>query len=154
MQIEVGMVLSAKVTGVTTFGAFVELPDGKSGLIHISEIAEEFVQNVGDRLKVGQTVKAKVISAEEKKISLSIKQLSDEDVEKSKHSKEKKKKQRVHKRMTQAPEEFEFFGKKSTAEMSFDDMLLKYKHDSEEKFHDLKRSNDSKRSGNSKRVKV
>lgn len=153
MQIEVGMVLSGKVTGITSFGAFVELPEGKSGLIHISEIATEFVENVSDHLKKGQVVKVKVIGNDNGKISLSIKQLKkDEAADKSNKSKEKKKKRASQPRSTQPPEEFEFIRKNNSNEMSFDDMLQKFKHDSDEKFQDLKRSNDNKRSGGYKRA--
>lgn len=151
MQIEVGMVLSGRVTGVTSFGAFVELPDGKSGLIHISEIAEEFVQNVGDHLKMGQNIKVKVIGIENNKVSLSVKQLNAEDIEKAKQVRAQKKKRTVQPRNNQPPEEFEFVVKKEHSEMSFDDMLQKFKHDSDEKFQALKRSNDGKRSGGYKR---
>ncbi|MCI5893568.1 MAG: S1 RNA-binding domain-containing protein [Clostridiales bacterium] len=153
MQIEVGMVLSGKVTGITSFGAFVELPEGKSGLVHISEIATEFVENVSDHLKKGQIVKVKVIGNDNGKISLSIKQLQqDEAADKSKKQKDKKKKRVSQPRSTQPPEEFEFVRKNSSGEMSFDDMLQKFKHDSDEKFQDLKRSNDNKRSGGYKRA--
>ena len=48
MQLQVGMVTEGKVTGITKFGAFVALPDGKSGLVHISEIANTFVNDVHD----------------------------------------------------------------------------------------------------------
>lgn len=74
MQLEVGMVLEGKVTGITKFGAFVALPDGKSGLVHISEIANTFVSDVSEHVQVGQTVKVKVLSiSPEGKINLSIK---------------------------------------------------------------------------------
>ena len=68
------MVLEGKVTGITKFGAFVALPDGKSGLVHISEIANTFVNDVHDYVEDGQTVKVKVIGiADDGKINLSIK---------------------------------------------------------------------------------
>lgn len=73
MQLQVGMVLEGKVTGITKFGAFVALPDGKSGLVHISEIANTFVNDVHDFLQEGQTVKVLVLSTENGKINLSIK---------------------------------------------------------------------------------
>ena len=57
MQLQVGMVTEGKVTGITKFGAFVALPDGKSGLVHISEIANTFVNDVHDYVQDGQTVK-------------------------------------------------------------------------------------------------
>lgn len=74
MQLEVGAVLEGKVTGITKFGAFVSLPDGKSGLVHISEVANTYVNDVHDYVQDGQTVKVKVIGiTPEGKINLSIK---------------------------------------------------------------------------------
>lgn len=73
MQPEVGAVLEGKVSGVTKFGAFVNLPGGKSGLVHISEIANTFVSDVAQYVSVGQTVKVKVIGINGDKINLSIK---------------------------------------------------------------------------------
>ncbi len=74
MQLEVGMVFEGKVTGITKFGAFVALPDGKSGLVHISEIANTYVNDVHDHVSDGQTVKVKVIGiSDDGKINLSIK---------------------------------------------------------------------------------
>jgi len=74
MSIEVGSKLQGKVTGITHFGAFVELSEGKTGLVHISEVADSFVKDINDHLKVGDEVKVKVlnINEEEGKISLSI----------------------------------------------------------------------------------
>lgn len=74
-EIEVGAILEGKVTGITKFGAFVSLPGGKSGLVHISEIAYSYVSSVEDHLSQGQDVKVKVISIDENnRINLSIKQ--------------------------------------------------------------------------------
>ena len=74
MQLEVGTVLEGKVTGITKFGAFIALPEGKSGLIHISEVANTYVNDVHEYLTEGQTVKVKVLSiSPEGKISLSAK---------------------------------------------------------------------------------
>lgn len=76
MSIEVGNKLKGKVTGIKKFGAFVELPEGKSGLVHISEVADNYVENVEDHLSVGDEVEVKVLSiADDGKISLSIKKL-------------------------------------------------------------------------------
>ena len=78
MQLQVGMVTEGKVTGITKFGAFVALPDGKSGLVHISEIANTFVNDVHDYVQDGQTVKVKVIGiGDDGKINLSIKKAED-----------------------------------------------------------------------------
>ena len=74
MSIEVGNKLKGKVTGIKKFGAFVELPEGKSGLVHISEVADNYVENVEDHLSLGDEVEVKVLSiADDGKISLSIK---------------------------------------------------------------------------------
>ena len=75
MDLEVGEILEGKVTGITKFGAFVQLPGGASGLVPISEIANAFVNDVNDYLSMGQTVKVKIVSINEAgKINLSIKQ--------------------------------------------------------------------------------
>lgn len=67
--------MEGKVTGIKPFGAFVALPESKTGLVHISEVSYEFVQDLATVLEAGQTVKVKVISiAPDGKIALSIKQ--------------------------------------------------------------------------------
>lgn len=74
MSLEAGAVVEVRVTGITKFGAFVALPEGKSGLVHISEIANGYVNDVAEHLSVGQTVKAVILNiAPDGKISLSIK---------------------------------------------------------------------------------
>ena len=78
MEFGVGSILDGKVTGITKFGAFVALPDGKSGLVHISEIAYSYVNDVKDHLKEGQEGKVKVIGIDENgRIDLSIKKAMD-----------------------------------------------------------------------------
>lgn len=75
MGIEVGSILDGKVTGITNFGAFVALPGNRSGLVHISEIAYTYVNDVHDHLAEGQEVKVKVIGIDANNhINLSIKQ--------------------------------------------------------------------------------
>jgi S1 RNA binding domain protein len=75
MELEIGAILAGKVTGITKFGAFVALPGGRSGLVHISEVAYSYVNDVSEFLTVGQEVNVKVISVDEnKRINLSIKQ--------------------------------------------------------------------------------
>ncbi len=75
MEFEVGSILEGKVTGITKFGAFVSLPGGKSGLVHISEIAYSYVSDVSEFLSEGQQVKVKVIGIDaNNRINLSIKQ--------------------------------------------------------------------------------
>ena len=75
MEFEVGSILEGKVTGITKFGAFVALPGGKSGLVHISEIAYSYVNDVSEFLSEGQAVKVKIIGIDaNNRINLSIKQ--------------------------------------------------------------------------------
>ena len=76
MELGVGAVVDGKVTGITKFGAFVALPEGKSGLVHISEIAYSYVNEVSDHLHEGQEVKVKIIGIDQaNRINLSIKQV-------------------------------------------------------------------------------
>ena len=77
MQIEEGAIVSGKVTGVTDFGAFVEIEGGKTGMIHISEVASNYIKDIKEYISVGQEVKTKVISVSpDEKISLSIRKLN------------------------------------------------------------------------------
>ena len=78
-QIEVGAILDGTVSSIAKFGAFVNLPERRSGLVHISEIASEYVDDVSRYLQVGQTVKVKVLAiTPEGKINLSIKRAQPE----------------------------------------------------------------------------
>jgi S1 RNA binding domain protein len=77
MEFGVGSILEGKVTGITKFGAFVALPGNKSGLVHISEIAYSYVNDISEHLSEGQTVTVKVIGIDaNNRINLSIKQAS------------------------------------------------------------------------------
>ena len=79
-MVEIGSIQEGKVTGIMSFGAFVALPGGKSGLVHISEIANTFVKDVHDHLQVGQIVKVKVLEINEQgKINLSLKRALEEE---------------------------------------------------------------------------
>ena len=77
---EVGDIVECRVTGVTKFGAFVKLPDGRDGLVHISEIANEFVTDVNQFVKLGEMVKVKIVGLNTKlnKFDLSMKQILDD----------------------------------------------------------------------------
>ena len=78
MEFGVGSVLEGKVSGLTKFGAFVSLPEGRSGLVHISEISYTYVNDVKDHLQEGQEVKVKVIGIDDSgRINLSIKKAQD-----------------------------------------------------------------------------
>ena len=75
MELTVGTVLEGKVKSITNFGAFVALPDNKTGMVHISEVANAYVSDIRAHLTEGQDVKVIVIGNENGKINLSIKRL-------------------------------------------------------------------------------
>ena len=132
MSIEVGNKLKGKITGIKKFGAFVELPEGESGLVHISEVADNYVENVEDHLSVGDEVEVKVLSiADDGKISLSIKKAKDRP-RKPRHSKAN------HGKPVQKTEDFE---KK----------LSNFLKDSEDKLTSIKRQTESRRGGKGSR---
>ncbi|MCD7846483.1 MAG: S1 RNA-binding domain-containing protein [Oscillospiraceae bacterium] len=74
MQLEEGSIIEGRVTGIQKFGAFIDIGGGKNGMVHISEVSPTYVADINDFLKVGQIVKVKVISIDERgKVALSIK---------------------------------------------------------------------------------
>ena len=75
MELTVGAILDGKVKSITNFGAFISLPENKTGLVHISEVANTYVSDVREHLTEGQDVKVMVLSAEAGKVNLSIKRL-------------------------------------------------------------------------------
>ncbi|MCQ2472325.1 MAG: S1 RNA-binding domain-containing protein [Clostridia bacterium] len=136
MQLEVGTIVEGKVTGFTSFGAFIDLGEGKKGLVHISEVANEYVKEIGDHLTVGQEVKVKILSiGDDGKISLSIKKAVEE------------KKPQPKPRQSYSRPANVWQGNKSSdnGARSFEDMMAKFKQVSDEKMSDLKR--DSKHGG-------
>ncbi len=75
MPVEVGQIVEGVVSGITSFGAFLDLPGGQSGMVHISEIADTYVKDINNYLKVDEKVKVKVLSIDDKgRISLSIRE--------------------------------------------------------------------------------
>lgn len=140
MQIDIGSVHEGTVTGLTKFGAFVKLENGASGMVHISEVSNEYVSEISEHLSEGDKVKVKVIEINEKgKISLSIKKALPQP-EKPKPSKPKRENNN-NRGWKGAPQQ------ETSAPMSFEDMMAKFKAQSEDKMSDLKRSSD-KRGGN------
>lgn len=144
MSIEIGSIVEGKVSGIMPFGAFVELPDKKIGLVHISEVTSVFVSDINEHLKVGDCVKTKVLKIDDNgKISLSIKKALE---------KPKGKKREIEKKPSTPirPADIDW-SVKNNEDMSFEDKLNKFKQDSDENMLALKRSNESKRSGGYKR---
>lgn len=75
MELTVGAVLEGKVKSITNFGAFIALPDNRTGMVHISEVANAYVSDIRQHLTEGQDVKVVVIGNEGGKVNLSIKRL-------------------------------------------------------------------------------
>lgn len=143
MSIEVGGIVEGTVTGITNFGAFIELPGGKVGLVHISEVADVYVRDVKDFLKERDKVQVKVLSIDANgKIGLSIKQLKPPTEQ-----------------PVRRPPAFEgrrpgpMDARRPLRPMppSFEDRLTKFLKDSDERLTDLKRATDSKRGGRGSR---
>lgn len=155
MQIAEGQILKGKITGITNFGAFVELENGQSGLVHISEISLSYVNDINDHVKIGDEVEVKVLPSEKKgKIGLSIKQaLKDKMPEASGAKKPYKKREQRNERsnppdFSVQPVEFSFATQNEN--LSFEDKLNRFKQASDEKIHDIKRNFEAKR-GSSRR---
>lgn len=153
MSIAVGSVLEGVVTGITNFGAFIELPGGQVGLIHISEVADVYVKNVNDFLKEHDKVNVKVLSVDPKgKIGLSIKQLQIEAREKAQPQQTQTQPQAPRKFSNNEPRRFNNndsrkFNGRANNTVSFEDKLSKFLKDSDERLSDLKRNTESKRGG-------
>jgi S1 RNA binding domain protein len=73
MMIKIGDIVEVEVFKLTSFGAFVKLQDGQKALIHISQIADGFVENISDHLKLGDRVSARVVKIESGRIDLTLK---------------------------------------------------------------------------------
>ena len=126
MDFEVGAILAGKITGITKFGAFVTVAPGKSGLVHISEIASSYVSDIKDHLTEGQDVMVKVIGVDQSgRMNLSIKAAVSEQAEGPRRQ--------PHQR-TQEP----------ASEPSFEDKLKRFMQDSDNKMSGLKQYSDKK----------
>lgn len=144
MQIEVGQIIEGKVTGITNFGVFVDLGEGKSGLVHVSEIAQTYVSDVKEFVKENDTVKMKVLNiSDDGKISLSIKRaMVDEQPKRPRGNGGPARSQRPVRPSTpdyNSPQAV--WTPKKSESTSFEDMMAKFKQTSDEKFSDLKRKN-------------
>lgn len=135
MQLEVGNNVTGKITGITNFGAFVQLDGGKVGLIHISEIALNYVKDINDHVKVGDEVKVKVVGITNGKISLSVKKVLEEE----------------KKNRSSRPADVEMFTQRQEEDLSFEEKMSRFKQDSDDKMLALKRNFESKRGSNRKR---
>ncbi|EEG76633.1 S1 RNA-binding domain-containing protein [Dethiobacter alkaliphilus] len=124
MSLVVGAIVEGVVTGITHFGAFVQLANGETGLVHISEVADSYVKDINEHLQKKDKVQVKVLSVDGNgKIGLSIKQVKSGGGGRGRGSQSK------------------------ASRLSFEDKLNKFMKDSDERLQDLRRSTESKRGG-------
>ena len=147
MEYEVGAVLEGKVTSITKFGAFVALEGGRSGLVHISEIANTYVNDVHDFLQEGQTVRVKVLSTENGKINLSIKKAQPQEP-RQQHERSDRgfapRQPRFQQRREGAPRGRAQQAPKDPSTMTFEDKLKAFMTDSESRQADVRHATDRK----------
>lgn len=141
MSIEVGSKLQGKVTGITNFGAFVELPEGSTGLVHISEVADNYVKDINEFLKVGDEVTVKVLNVEKDgKIGLSIKKAKEQVETAGTDRPERPQRQ-------QRPRNFKQDKRGGAPVETFESKMSRFLKDSEDRLASLKRHTESKRGG-------
>ncbi len=151
MSIEIGTIVEGKVSGISKFGAFVDLPDGSTGMVHISEVSQSYVSEINDFLSIGETVKVKILSKENGKIVLSIKQTQPKPEKKNRNEKDAKPyKSKPRKPYKPAPPvtgpgNFEWQSSRRDTPSSFEDMMSVFKRTSEDKMSDLKKSSGESR---------
>lgn len=155
MQVEVGLIVEGIVTGLTKFGAFVELPGGQTGMVHISEVASTYVKEITEFLTEGDTVKVKIIGInDDGKISLSIKKAQEPTEKPMRNNKPFNSysggsSSGNNQRSRSSSNTNVWQGQKSqpSKTLSFEDMMQKFKQVSDEKMSDLKHSTEAKHGG-------
>ena len=157
MSIEVGNILPGKITGITNFGAFVDLGNRKTGLVHISEVSNSYIKDIQDVLTVGDEVQVKVMEISgDGKVSLSIRRASADSSEEKVEEKPKFQKSASRNQEGQgfkkpyAAKSAPSFEKKSPSQAKvndFDAMMSSFLKDSEDRLTSLKRNTEGKRGG-------
>ena len=142
MALEIGAIVEGKITGITKFGAFVELPEGKTGMVHISEIASTYVKEIRDFVTENQAVKVKLMAiTPEGKINLSMKRAEETP---NREATTHRRPPSANKR-PQSGYDADF--RSSQQPQSFEEMLNRFKQTSDDKMLDIKRNLDGKRGG-------
>lgn len=132
MALAVGSIVEGVVTGITKFGAFVQLPENESGLVHISEISHDYVEQVSDHLSKGDKVKVKVVSVDKDgKIGLSIRQAKPKNPSR--------------------PADINWFKEDNQKDLSFEDKLSKFLKVSNEKIESVRQRNNNRSGGKTRR---
>lgn len=122
MALKLGSILEGTVVNITKFGAFIEV-EGKTGLVHISEVADTYVKDIREHIKEQDKVKVKVISVDDNgRLSLSIKQAMP-----------------TRKSVKPVEIDWEKEKKKATPSVNFEDAISRFLKDSEERFQDIRK---------------
>lgn len=141
-QIEVGAVLEGRVTSITKFGAFVALPENKTGMVHISEVSTSFVRDISEHLQEQQTIKVKVIGIDQNgRINLSIKQLVEQQPAQDRQQKPPRPRRSG----------VGWQPKPTAQPATFEEMMNKFKQDSDDKISSIKRGLEAKRGSGSRK---
>ena len=167
MPLEIGTVVEGKVTGITKFGAFVELPGGRTGMVHISEVSTSYVKEISDYVQPNEIVRVKILAVTpEGKINLSMKQAMDRPAPPprpreqgprgqaprgaSGRGQAPRAPQAPRKPYTPAPRHTGpgadvAFRRPSAEPQSFEEMMSRFKQTSDDKMSDIRRNIDGKR---------
>ncbi|MGM9903640.1 S1 RNA-binding protein [Enterococcus sp. 10A9_DIV0425] len=153
MSIEVGAKLQGKVSGITNFGAFIDLGAGKTGLVHISEVSNGYIKDIHDVLSVGDEVTVKVITVnDDGKIGLSIRKAQEQPVASADSTDESRQKRYPQKdsrdNRGRTPQKKSFSrSQSSNVKEDFDSLMSSFLKDSDDRLTSLKRNTEGKRGG-------
>ncbi len=161
MSIEVGEKVQGKVSGITNFGAFIDLGDHKTGLVHISQISDKYVKDIHDILNIGDEVTVKVLKIDGDKIGLSMKAANPSSNKESSHShsfhhngEEGQRSERgnfhhdhEHNHGNHSSKDFGHHGKSESKPENFDEMMSGFLKESEDRLATIRRNTEGKRGG-------
>lgn len=151
MSIEVGAKLPGKVSGITNFGAFIDLGEGKTGLVHISEVSNGFVKDIHDVLTVGDEVTVKVTSVgDDGKVGLSIRKAQEQPVEPKREFQRRDNHENHGNReyaQRTAPKKQFVRTQPTNTKQDFDSLMSSFLKDSDDRLSSLKRNTEGKRGG-------
>ena len=146
---EIGAILCGKISGIIDYGAFVDCENGQRGMVHISEVANSYVENIREHLTMGQDVRVKVLNiTPEGKISLSIKKAVEPT-----QAAAPARSPRPPRKPAGSPNTWQGTRSKREAPQNFEDMMSRFKQTSEENISTLRKSGDTRYSGGAKRRK-
>ncbi len=139
MQLKIGDIVDGKITSITSFGVFADIGDGLSGMVHISEVARNYVNDINEHVKINDVLKMKILTiAEDGKIALSIKRALPPEKKNNDEA------SRCERRTAQAKQVIDStytWTPKKSEPASFEEMMNRFKQTSDDKFSDLKRKN-------------